>query len=132
MHLSNAHTDGDSVVMFENANVLHTGDLFFNGLFPYIDIDAGGSVAGYIAAVETLIAMIDDDTRIISGHGPEGNKQQLQAFVDMIKQTFAIVKRLKIEGMPAEDIIEAGLGEEWEKWSWNFINEERWINTLYR
>lgn len=132
MHLSNAHTDGDSIVMFENANVLHTGDLFFNGLFPYIDIDAGGSVAGYIAAVETMITMINDDTRIISGHGPAGNKQQLQAFVDMIKQTSAIVKRLKIEGMPAEDIIEAGLGEEWASWSWNFINEERWINTLYR
>ncbi len=89
-------------------------------------------MAGYIAAVETMITMINDDTRIISGHGPAGNKQQLQAFVDMIKQTSAIVKRLKIEGMPAEDIIEAGLGEEWASWSWNFINEERWINTLYR
>ncbi|GAB2685985.1 MBL fold metallo-hydrolase [Aliiglaciecola aliphaticivorans] len=132
MHLSNAHTDGDSVVMFEKANILHTGDLFFNGLFPYIDIDSGGSVKGYIAGVEKLISMINDDTKIIPGHGPLGNKAQLQAFVDMIKQTSAQVKQLKINGLPVEDVIDAGLDEKWKDWSWAFINEEKWIRTLYR
>ncbi|GAA0854054.1 MBL fold metallo-hydrolase [Aliiglaciecola litoralis] len=132
IHLSNAHTDGDSVVMFEKANVLHTGDLFFKDRFPYIDIDAGGSVAGYIAGVEQLIGMIGDDTKVIPGHGPLGNKADLQKFVDMIKQTSATVKQLKIDGMPVEDIIEAGLGEQWQDWSWAFINEEKWIRTLYR
>ncbi|GAA6182790.1 MULTISPECIES: MBL fold metallo-hydrolase [Alteromonadaceae] len=132
MHLSNAHTDGDSVVMFEKANVLHTGDLFFNGLFPYIDIDSGGSVKGYIAGVEKLISMIDDDTKIIPGHGPLGDKAQLQAFVEMIKQTSSQVKQLKINGLPVEDIIDAGLDDKWKEWSWAFINEEKWIRTLYR
>ncbi|MDO6692187.1 MBL fold metallo-hydrolase [Aliiglaciecola sp. 3_MG-2023] len=132
MHLSNAHTDGDSVVMFEKANILHTGDLFFNGLFPYIDIDSGGSVKGYIAGVEKLISMINDDTKIIPGHGPLGNKAQLQEFVDMIKQTSAQVKQLKINGLPVEDVIDAGLDEKWKDWSWAFINEEKWIRTLYR
>lgn len=132
MHLSNAHTDGDSVVMFEKANVLHTGDLFFNGLFPYIDIDSGGSVKGYIAGVEKLISMIDDETKVIPGHGPLANKAQLITFVEMIKETSAQVKELKINGMPVEDIIEAGLDEKWQEWSWSFINEEKWIRTLYR
>ncbi|MEP4890358.1 MAG: MBL fold metallo-hydrolase [Aliiglaciecola sp.] len=132
VHLAHAHTDGDSAVMFESANVLHTGDLFFNGLFPYIDIDGGGSVKGYIAGVEKLIGMIDDDTKIIPGHGQLGNKAQLQEFVDMIKQTSAQVKQLKINGMPVEDIIDSGLDEKWKGWSWAFINEEKWIRTLYR
>ncbi|GAB5379903.1 MAG: MBL fold metallo-hydrolase [Aliiglaciecola sp.] len=132
MHLANAHTDGDSAVFFSDVNVLHTGDLFFKDWFPYIDIDAGGSVAGYIAAVETLISMIDDETKVIPGHGTLASKADLQRFVDMIKATSAQVKELKINGMPVEDIVEAGLGEEWQSWSWQFINEERWIKTLYR
>jgi glyoxylase-like metal-dependent hydrolase (beta-lactamase superfamily II) len=132
MHFAEAHTDGDSAVYFNNANVLHAGDLFFNKLFPYIDIDGGGSVAGYIAAVDQLIAMISDDTKIIPGHGVLANKADLQRFVDMIKQTSQKVKRLKINGLTVEDIVEAGLGEEWQSWSWNFINEEKWIRTLYR
>lgn len=132
MHFAKAHTDGDSAVYFNNANVLHAGDLFFNNLFPYVDIDGGGSVAGYIAGVEQLIEMISDDTKVIAGHGELGNKADLQRFVDMIKQTSQKVKRHKINGLTVEDIIDAGLGEKWKDWSWAFINEEKWIRTLYR
>lgn len=132
MHLANAHTDGDSVVMFEQANILHTGDLLFNKRFPFIDIDSGGSVPGYIAAVETLISMIDADTKIIAGHGELANRDDYQGFVDMIKETSKVVLAEKALGKSVEEIVEMGLDDKWESWGSGFINEERWIKTLYR
>jgi len=131
-HLSNAHTDGDSVVWFEEPDVLHTGDLFFKDMFPYIDVGAGGSVPGYIASVETLLAKIDDDTKVIPGHGALANKADYQRFVDMIKETYAFVQAKKMAGMSEDDVLAAGLDENWKSWSWAFINEERWIKTLYQ
>lgn len=131
-HLAEGHTDGDSVVYFESANVLHTGDLFFNKLFPYIDLGAGGNVNGYIKNVETMLSMINDDTQIIPGHGPLANKGDLKTFVDMIKATQAEVLAMKSAGLSLEKAIEKGLSEQWKSWSWSFIDEKKWISTLYR
>jgi glyoxylase-like metal-dependent hydrolase (beta-lactamase superfamily II) len=130
-HLPAAHTDGDSAVWFEQPDVLHTGDLFFNELFPYIDLGAGGTVTGYIEAAQNLISRIDDDTIIIPGHGPIANKAQFQEFVNMIIQTNAIVDGMKAMGMSEDDAVAKGLPEKWKKWAWRFITEERWIRTLY-
>ncbi|RPJ66810.1 MBL fold metallo-hydrolase [Alteromonas sediminis] len=130
-HLPNAHTDGDSAVWFENADVLHTGDLFFNGMFPFIDLNGGGSVDGYMAAVQALIDKISDQTVIIAGHGKIANKGDFQTFLAMIKETNAFVDGLKAEGKTVDQIVEQGLPKKWQQWSWNFINEVRWINTLY-
>jgi glyoxylase-like metal-dependent hydrolase (beta-lactamase superfamily II) len=71
-HVPHAHTDGDSVVHFQKANVIHTGDIWFNGLYPFIDVDHGGTVKGVIAAADTILALADGDTRLIPGHGPPG------------------------------------------------------------
>lgn len=131
MHLPNGHTDGDSVVWFEEPDVLHTGDLFFNERFPFIDLKSGGSVEGYITSVKTLLGKIDDDTVIIPGHGPLATKADYQAFLEMIEATRDIVQKHKADGMSVDDIVEQGLGDKWSAWSWNFITEERWINTLY-
>ena len=130
-HLPTGHTDGDSWIMFENANVIHTGDLFFRDRFPYIDLKAGGTVDGYIANVETILAAIDDSTVVIPGHGDIAKKADLQRFVDMIKATSKDVTERKQAGASVEQIIEEGLDEQWQDWSWQFINEERWIKTLY-
>lgn len=130
-HLPLGHTDGDSVVWFEEPNILHTGDLFFKDMFPYIDLDAGGSVKGYISAVETLLSKIDDTTQIIPGHGELANKKEYETFLNMIKETHAYVQAQKRAGKSVDDVIEAGLDEKWSAWSWQFINEERWIKTLY-
>jgi glyoxylase-like metal-dependent hydrolase (beta-lactamase superfamily II) len=131
-HLANGHTDGDSVVWFENADVLHTGDLFFKDMFPYIDLGAGGSVKGYIESVEDLLGRIDDDTKIIPGHGPAvASKSDLARFVTMMKETHSFVKAKKAAGMSEEQVLEAGLEAKWDSWAWAFINEERWIKTLY-
>lgn len=131
MHLPEGHTDGDSAVWFEEPDVLHTGDLFFNERFPYIDTNSGGSVTGYIESVETLLGKVEADTVIIPGHGPLGDKAAYETFLEMIKTTFDIVKKHKAEGKSEAEIIAAGLGEKWASWGWQFISEERWIKTLY-
>ncbi|MFT4995384.1 MAG: cyclase [Paraglaciecola sp.] len=132
MHLPAGHTDGDSAVWFEQANVLHAGDLFFEGRFPYIDLDGGGTVAGYINNAQSLISMVNDDTKIIPGHGALSDKIDYQKALDMIKQTAATIAKRKAQGASLEAIIKAGLGERWQAWSWVFITEEKWITTLYK
>lgn len=131
MHLAVGHTDGDSVVWFEQPNVMHTGDLFFNGRFPYIDQGAGGNVEGYMDSVKQLLAKIDDETVIIPGHGDISNKQEYSAFLAMISETFNYVKALKQEGKTLDEVKAMGLDEKWADWGWNFISEEKWITTLY-
>jgi len=124
MHLAVGHTDGDSVVWFEQPNVMHTGDLFFNGRFPYIDQGAGGNVEGYMDSVKQLLAKIDDETVIIPGHGDISNKQEYSAFLAMISETFSYVKALKQDGKTLDEVKAMGLDDKWADWSWNFINEE--------
>lgn len=130
-YLPNGHTDGDVAVWFEQANVLHPGDLFFNERFPFIDLGSGGDVDGYIENVETLISKINDDTVIIPGHGPKATRADYQRFVNMIKETKAEVDAMRNQGMALEDALGNGLSEKWSPWAWNFITEERWIKTLY-
>lgn len=130
-HLPSGHTDGDSVVWFEEENVLHTGDLFFKDWFPYIDLGAGGSVKGYMASVDKILAKINDDTIIIPGHGELATKQDYARFLNMIESTYAYVQELKLNGLSVDQVLEKGLPEQWRSWSWQFINEERWIKTLY-
>jgi cyclase len=132
MHLPAGHTDGDSAVWFEEANVLHAGDLFFQGRFPYIDLNGGGTVAGYINNTQTLLALTNEQTKIIPGHGALANKADFQQALDMLIQTAAIIATKKATGESLENIIEAGLPEEWQSWAWNFISEEKWITTLYK
>ncbi len=129
-HLANAHTDGDTVVYFKKANVLHTGDLFFEVGFPFIDLTGGGSVKGYLAAIKSLIAKYPDDVIIISGHGKMSDKKGFQAFAQMIENSLSIVKKMLAEGKTSEEILKMGLGKDFEKYSWQFINEEKWLKTL--
>lgn len=97
-HVPAAHTDGDSFVHFDGANVLHTGDLFFNGFFPFIDVEHGGSVAGMIAAADIMLGTGDDATRIIPGHGPLADKAALRAFRDMLSEVRALILQAKQRG----------------------------------
>ena len=131
IYLNEGHTDGDSVVWFEQANAVHTGDLFFKDWFPYIDLGAGGSVQGYVESVEKILSMIKDDTKVIPGHGSLATKAELRKFVEMIKETSSFVQAQKAKGMTVEQVVEQGLDEKWASWSWRFINEEKWIKTLY-
>lgn len=132
MHLPAGHTDSDSVVWFKEANVLHPGDLFFQGRFPFIDLDGGGTVVGYINNVTTLISMLKEDTKIIPGHGELATKSDYQEALDMLVDTAAMVKSMQVKGLSVEEAVKQGLGEKYQAWAWNFITEKRWITTLYK
>jgi len=129
-HYPNAHTDGDSIVYFKKANVLHTGDLFFELGFPYIDLKNGGNVNGYLLAVDQIIARFPDDVVIIPGHGELTNKARYQEFADMIRFSIKHVSQLLAQGKSEQEILTIGLGKKYQVWSWQFINEERWLKTL--
>lgn len=132
MHLPDAHTDGDGIVYFREANVLHTGDILFSGMFPFIDLDSGGTVDGFIAALEHIEAMINDETRIIAGHGPLSGRADLQASIDMLRETSFRVRTL-VEGGADLDAVRAAepLADYHADWNWRFITTERMVETLY-
>jgi cyclase len=131
-HMPAGHTDSDSVVWFEKANVLHAGDLFFAGLFPYIDLAGGGTVAGYINNATQLIAMLKEDTKIIPGHGNLATKDDYKNALNMMIDTAAYVKVKKDQGLSLALVIQQGLDAKYQAWAWNFITEEKWITTLYQ
>lgn len=130
VHLPAGHTDGDSIVWFKNANVLHLGDHFFNGMFPFIDLQGGGTVHGYVKNLKTVIAMAPEDVIIIPGHGTLSNIVELSANVEMIEETFKAVEVALAAGKTEDEIVAAGVAEKWKSHSWAFINEERWLKTL--
>lgn len=127
-----SHTDTDLVVWFKDLNTVHMGDLFFVDRFPFIDLKSGGSVAGYINNIKALLNKMDDKTQIIPGHGALSHKADLQRFLAMIEQTQAQVLLMKQQGLSEDQAVQKGLGETWQSWSWQFINEEKWIRTLYQ
>ena len=130
IHMPAGHTDTDSVVLFEDANVIHMGDHFFNGGFPFVDIASGGSVQGYLSNLEKVMSWIDDDTQVIPGHGPLADKADLLAFYNMIRDTSTEIRVSRSLRMSAEEIVAEGLGPEYESWGQGFINEQRWIETV--
>lgn len=131
IHMPSGHTDGDSIVYFTAANVVHMGDHMFNGGFPFVDLSNGGSVQGYINNVVSILAMIKADTRIIPGHGSLATKTDLEDFHTMLTTTSTLVNKAMQAGKSLEEIKAQGLGPKWEIWGSGFINEARWIETIY-
>ena len=132
-HVAAAHTDGDAVIHFRDANVIDAGDLHFNYMFPFIDLDSGGSVSGFIAGQRRIIAMADDETKIIPGHGPLASKADLQASVDMLVDARDRVEALVLEGKSEEEVLAANpLADYHDTWNWGFITTEKMTQTLYR
>ncbi|MDO6444152.1 MBL fold metallo-hydrolase [Colwellia sp. 1_MG-2023] len=131
-HLPSGHTDGDTIVYFKEANVLHTGDLFFEIGFPYIDLGSGGSVKGYLANVKQIIEQIPDDVVVIPGHGKLTNKAEFKAFAQMIDFSIKRVEKALSEGKSEADILQMGIGERYKSKSWSFISEEKWLKTLVK
>ena len=130
-HHAAGHTDGDSVVYFTGENVVHMGDLFFKDGFPFVDLGSGGSVSGYIAAVEAVLARVDDASVIVPGHGASlADKADLQRYRDMLATTSAAVRARLAAGENVDSIIEDGLGEEWAAWGTGFIDEAKWIGFI--
>ena len=133
-HVHHAHTDGDGVIHFRDRNVIHAGDVLFNKVFPYIDLDNGGSVEGFIKAQEKLIAMSDDDTLLIAGHGdPVASKADVEMNLAVLKDGRERVKALVEEGKTEEEVLAANpLADYHEDYNWSFITTERMTKTHYR
>ncbi len=133
IHVPQAHTDGDAVIHFPDVNVIHAGDIMFNGLFPFIDLDTGGTVKGYIEAQQKILSMADENTKIIPGHGVLATKADLQRTLMMITDCQARVKMLVDQGRTIEQVLESDpLSVYHDEYNWNFITTERMTRTMYR
>jgi len=130
-HLPAAHTATDIVIRFRKANVLHMGDCFVAG-FPFVDGNTGGTLDGYIRAHETVLATVDDDTKIIRGHGPLGNKAELQAYHDMLVVVRDRIAKLVKAGKTQEQVVEARPTKEFEeKYGGASFDAAQWIGRAY-
>lgn len=131
-HIPGAHTDGDAGIHFTEANVIHTGDVMFNRLFPFIDLDGGGTVDGFIAGQQKILSLANDASKIIPGHGPLASKADLKAAVDMLIDAKARVKKLVDAGKSKDEVLAANPLSSYDSWSWDFITTARMTETLYR
>jgi len=132
IHVAAAHTDGDAIVWFESANVLHMGDAFFNGLLPYIDTNAGGSVDGYIAAQDLGLSLVNDETKIIPGHGPLAVKADLQIMRDILADIRGLVAAQIAAGLTLEQAIAADpLSAYDESHGRRFITTDKMVEIVY-
>ena len=132
LHVPAGHTDGDSIIFFTGSNVVHMGDQFFNGSFPFVDIDSGGNVEGYIKNVRDVLAKLPKGAKIIAGHGPIGNAQDLEKFLVMLEKTTAIVRDARKAGKTLERTEAAGFPDEWKSWGEGFVNSKRWVDLVWR
>ena len=132
IHVPHAHTDGDSFIHFQDANIIHAGDLFFNGFYPFIDVNHGGTLKGLIEGVERILLLSDDSTIIIAGHGPVGDKKMLQEYLEMLNIAYERLNGLKVQGNTADEAIESRpLDDLEEKWGKGLFNGDRWIKIIY-
>ncbi len=132
IHVAHAHTDGDSFIYFNKANVVHAGDILFNGFYPFIDVNHGGSLSGTIRAVKKILSLIDDKTKIIPGHGPLGDKAQLEMYLEMLNTAYERLRTLKAEGKTAQEAAAAKpLADLEENWGDGIFTGDRWIEIIY-
>lgn len=131
VHMPHGHTDGDSVIWFTKSNVVHMGDTFFNGTFPFVDRESGGSVRGLTANIDKVIATIPDDAKVIPGHGPLSDKNGLRAFVAMLRGTAAAVESGMAAGKTIDQLKSEKVLAAWDSWGQGFIKSDFWIETLH-
>lgn len=131
IHMPNGHTDTDSVVMFADSNVIHMGDHYFNGRWPFVDLDNGGTVQGLLRNIELALSWIDDDTAVIPGHGPLATRADLENYYGVVRDAVTDIRVRRSQGQSVEEVISAGLGDDLQSWGEGFISEERWIQTVF-
>src|SRR5579859_5943323 len=131
-HFAAAHTDTDIYVLFQKANVIHMGDTFFNGFYPFIDSSTGGKISGMIAAADKILALVSNDTKIVPGHGPLGNKAELAKFREMLVTARERVQKLKTAGKSAEEAVAAKpLADLDAVWAKGMLNSDQFVQVAY-
>jgi len=131
-HVAPAHTDSDVYIHFQNANVISMADLFFNGMYPYIDPGTGGTISGMIAAANKILSLADNSTKIVAGHGPLGNKADLTKSRDMLITSRDRVQKLKSAGKLAQEAVaEKPFADLDAVWGQGIINSDQWVQIVY-
>lgn len=132
-HVAHAHTDGDSIVHFRKANVIHMGDVFFSDRYPYIDIANGGSIRGMISGADLALAMMNEDTIVIPGHGHVSNRAELKAFRDMLAEIANRIQQQIDAGKSLEEVTASVPTSDWDAvWGNNFISPETMVKMVYQ
>jgi cyclase len=131
VHFPNGHTDGDAVIYFTGSNVVHMGDDFFNGTFPFVDSENGGSVKGLIADLEKVLSTLPDDVKVIPGHGPLSDKPGLRKFADAMKGTWDAVAAGVAAGKTLDQLKSEKVLAQWDAMGQGFIKTDAWIERIY-
>ena len=131
-HIHKAHTDGDALIYFTKNNVLHVGDSYFQGKYPYIDLDSGGTIDGYISGIKKMILLSDDKTKVIPGHGKISNKEELKNYLKMLLDIKEIIKKEIENNKTLEEVIaNKELTKKYNSYS-GWITGERIRSTIYK
>jgi len=131
-HVPRAHTDGDSVIHFAKSDVIHTGDIFFNKLYPFIDTSSGGTVQGVLAAADRVLKMAGDNTKIIPGHGPLASKADLKAYRDMLAAVSGNIRAQIKAGKTLERVVASKPTAKYDEvWGKGFLPPEKFVAMLY-
>jgi glyoxylase-like metal-dependent hydrolase (beta-lactamase superfamily II) len=131
-HVAPAHTDGDAIVWFPRANVVHMGDTFFSATYPIIDLESGGSIDGLVAASERVLARIGDATKVIPGHGKVSDKAGLQSYHDMLVGVRAAVVKLVKQKKSLDEVVAARPTAPWDDaWGKGFMKPDFFTKLLY-
>jgi len=132
IHFPHGHTDGDSVIFFSTSNVVHLGDDFFAGRFPFVDLESGGSVEGLTKNIAEIITKIPAGAKLIPGHGPLSTIEDLMNYHNMLVTTSDIVRAKIKAGKTLEQIKSEGLPDTWKSWGTGFIKTDMWLEIIYR
>jgi cyclase len=131
IHYPHGHTDGDSIIFFSKSNVVHMGDDFFTGRFPFVDLENGGSVQGLTENVAKVLSQIPANAKVIPGHGPLSTVDDLKKYHGMLTATTEIVRKGMKAGKTLEQLQAGGLPDEWKDWGSGFIKTDVWIATIH-
>ncbi|WP_257450854.1 MBL fold metallo-hydrolase [Archangium lipolyticum] len=131
-HLPSGHTDGDSMVYFTGSNVLHLGDQFTVDKYPFVDLESGGSLEGYLRNVERVLQTLPAGVKIIPGHGALSGREQLEAFAEMLRETVSLVKGKIAAGKTLDQVKAEGMPEKFKSWGDGFIKQDMWLTIAYR
>ncbi|MEM8720122.1 MAG: MBL fold metallo-hydrolase [Cyanobacteria bacterium P01_G01_bin.39] len=132
-HVKSAHTDGDTVIHFPDVDVIHTGDIYFNGLYPFIDTSSGGSIEGMIQGVDKILALAGADTKIIPGHGALSNRAELETYQQMLKAVKAKTESAIAQGLTLEEFIASNPTAEFDQaWGQGFLKPEDFQSIVYQ
>jgi cyclase len=132
VYYPHCHTNGDTVVFFDSLKIVHMGDMFFNGLFPFMDVEHGGDIDSWVRQLDAILAKLPADAKIIPGHGPLAGVTELKAFRQMLSESAGLVRDQMKAGKTLDQIKAAGLTEGLKPWAKGFMTADQWLELVYR